>query len=546
MSKINEIIVSQLPTQSEVLPCTAYLLDNGDGTHDRYVSDEDGNLSKQSGGIKTIQAGANITIDNTDPKNLIINSFDIDHENRLTNLEGINYIWSPTNRTLTLFDNNGNQLSQVLYNADNELLDSIPVSSFIGSVGTQLQLNSNQLQLRDSQGNVLSTVNFTVSNIQGLQTALDGKLDKGGYIGTAQDLKNSIDGKLNKPTTTSNTTSYPYVVGEDGNGNSARLPAGDLGKNFFNSDLSNTSARNHIMNAAITIDTLGNTYSLKNLPDKTTDNTFNKVLKVDSNGVVGKGEAFIYNVPNNITVTNINTPVQPNPPAYVQAIQNRLTQLHTANMVKFNTWNIVTLNNLQNANTNVLNNENINTYLQPFFNDSTISVGSDIISIHSSKVLPRNSDFAIRFSVKLGHNGVPNYNQVGSVTNRLIGLFTGTVGAFCSPELYVYDAGGDYGNNLLSLQSTGGGVKTISARVGTDTSTIIYTGNQAALINFIILKVGDNILVQANYGTKTLSEIYPASVIGSGDFGFCVRVQKPGLSNSSTGVVSNIRYYIFP
>ena len=41
---------------------------------------------------------------------------------------------------------------------------------------------------------------------------------------------------LNKPTTTSNTTSYPYVVGEDGNGNSARLPAGDLGKNFFNSD----------------------------------------------------------------------------------------------------------------------------------------------------------------------------------------------------------------------------------------------------------------------------------------------------------------------
>ena len=48
MSKLNEIIVLQLPTQLEVLPCTAYLLDNRDGTHDRYVSDEDGNLSKQS------------------------------------------------------------------------------------------------------------------------------------------------------------------------------------------------------------------------------------------------------------------------------------------------------------------------------------------------------------------------------------------------------------------------------------------------------------------------------------------------------------------
>ena len=67
MSKINEIIVLQIPDIGD--PRTAYLLDNGDGTHDRYVSDEDGNLSKQAGGIKTIQAGENITIDNTDPKN---------------------------------------------------------------------------------------------------------------------------------------------------------------------------------------------------------------------------------------------------------------------------------------------------------------------------------------------------------------------------------------------------------------------------------------------------------------------------------------------
>ena len=135
--------------------------------------------------------------------------------NDINNLEGINYVWSPTNRTLTLFDNNRTQLSQVslvsldnegtdlrynastlsleLYNADNELLDSIPVSSFISSVGTQLQLNSNQLQLKDSQGNILSTVSFSVSNINGLQTVLDGKLNKGGYEGTAGDLKILID-----------------------------------------------------------------------------------------------------------------------------------------------------------------------------------------------------------------------------------------------------------------------------------------------------------------------------------------------------------------
>ena len=118
----------------------------------------------------------------------------------ITNLEGINYTWSPTNRTLTLYDKEGNQLSQVslvslddegtslryndttlsleLYNEADELLTSIPVSSFIGSVGTQLQLNSNQLQLKDNQGNILSTVTFEVSNISGLQSILTGKQDK--------------------------------------------------------------------------------------------------------------------------------------------------------------------------------------------------------------------------------------------------------------------------------------------------------------------------------------------------------------------------------
>ena len=219
---------------------------------------------------------------------VLVDNKNIEQDGRIENLEGLNYIWSPTNRTLTLFDKEGDQLSQVslvsldnegtdlrynsttlsleLYNADNELLDSIPVSSFIGSVGTQLQLNSNELQLRDSQGNVLSTVSFSIVNIQGLQTALDGK--------------------LNKPTTTSNTASYPFVVGEDGNGNSARLPAGDLGKNFFNSDLSNTTARNHTMNAGVTVNTLGNPYSITGLPNKNTDiANFRKVRVQNASGL---------------------------------------------------------------------------------------------------------------------------------------------------------------------------------------------------------------------------------------------------------------------
>ncbi len=89
---------------------------------------------------------------------------------------------------------------------------------------------------------------------------------------------------LNKPTTTSNTASYPFVVGEDGNGNSARLPAGDLGKNFFNSDLSNTTARNHTMKAGVTVNTLGNPHTLSGLPNKNADITNFRKVRVQNTG----------------------------------------------------------------------------------------------------------------------------------------------------------------------------------------------------------------------------------------------------------------------
>ena len=132
--------------------------------------------------------------------------------------------------------------------------------------------------------------NYYTKNETYSQTEINGflsdKLDKGTYTGTASDLKNEIDGKLNKPTTTSNTTSYPFVVGEDGNGNSARLPAGDLGKNFFNSDLSNTTDRNHTMNAGVTVNTLGNPHTLSGLPNKNTDiANFRKVRVQNTSGL---------------------------------------------------------------------------------------------------------------------------------------------------------------------------------------------------------------------------------------------------------------------
>ena len=125
-------------------------------------------------------------------------------------------------------------------------------------------------------------------NVSDYRVLVDNKnIEQDKRIENLQDLKDGIDGKLDKPTTTSTTASYPFVVGENGNGGSARLPAGDLGKNFFNADLSNTTARTHTMNAGVTVNTLGNPYSLTGLPNKNADITnFRKVRVQNTSDIV--------------------------------------------------------------------------------------------------------------------------------------------------------------------------------------------------------------------------------------------------------------------
>ena len=154
---------------------------------------------------------------------VLVDNKNIEQDGRIENLEGLNYIWSPTNRTLTLFDKEGNQLSQVslvslddegtslkynditlsleLYNEADELLTSIPVSSFIGSVGTQLHLSTNQLQLKDSQGNILSTVTLqidskTTDNV--VATTTVGAINAGDIIQEGTTIQGFVEKLLNK------------------------------------------------------------------------------------------------------------------------------------------------------------------------------------------------------------------------------------------------------------------------------------------------------------------------------------------------------------
>lgn len=110
--------------------------------------------------------------------------------------------------------------------------------------------------------------------------------------------------KLDIPTIISNSASYPYLVGENGNGASARLSAGDFGKNFFNADLANTTIRNHTMNAALTVNTLGNPHSLAGLPNKNTDiANFRKVRVQNTSGLdaVVDSKNILIDIPSQLT-----------------------------------------------------------------------------------------------------------------------------------------------------------------------------------------------------------------------------------------------------
>lgn len=361
------------------------------------------------------------------------------------------------------------------------------------------------------------------------------KLDKGNYTGTAQDLKTEIGGKLTKPTTTSNTTSYPFVVGEDGNGNSARLPAGDLGKNFFNSDLSNTTARNHTMNAGVTINTLGNPYSITGLPNKESDTTnFDKVLKYNpSTGQFAYGQAFVYNVPSTITVNHINAPASPDVPSYVQAIQNRITELNSSSMQKFNNWIVETEGGITNANIKVQNNDTVYTTLNPYYG-SGLPLGKILTNIKTGLVLPTNADWAISFNVNMGNDAYGG--NVEGVLNRLVGIYSDS-GALISPAFYFRDSN-SYWRNL--------GVLTIE---GATSSIVASTISELA--NCMVIKVGNVLYFNAQVGgVKSTSSTIDIGnlILNSPNVGFVVANAFTNFSNANqkTALVSNIKYYIFP
>ena len=78
----------------------------------------------------------------------------------------------------SVFEYNSTTNTLDLKNQQNELLASVPISSFISNIASQISFNNTvpyTLQLTDSSNVVLSSINITINNISGLQSTLDSK-----------------------------------------------------------------------------------------------------------------------------------------------------------------------------------------------------------------------------------------------------------------------------------------------------------------------------------------------------------------------------------
>ncbi|WP_346986181.1 hypothetical protein [Chryseobacterium sp. POE27] len=117
-------------------------------------------------------------------------------------------------------------------------------------------------------------------------------------------IRERVTLKLDIPSVDGNAQDYPKIIGMNDNGEVAKLPAGDLGKNMMNANLSNSSARSHTLNASFSINTLGNPYVLSGLPNKNSDTAnFQKVVVQNTSGLnaVIDSKNLLLEMPNQLT-----------------------------------------------------------------------------------------------------------------------------------------------------------------------------------------------------------------------------------------------------
>ncbi|WP_374459843.1 hypothetical protein [Chryseobacterium taeanense] len=109
--------------------------------------------------------------------------------------------------------------------------------------------------------------------------------------------------KVTIPLTDGNAQDYPKIIGMNDNGEVAKLPAGDLGKNVANSSLTSVAGAGLTLGANWILNTSGLYYSITGLSDVSNDSTFSTFLSQNASGRVGKtnGKQPFLSLPTTLT-----------------------------------------------------------------------------------------------------------------------------------------------------------------------------------------------------------------------------------------------------
>lgn len=318
--------------------------------------------------------------------------------------------------------------------------------------------------------------------------------------------REKLNSKLDKPSVDGNTQDYPKVLGVDDNGNTAALPAGDLGKNMMNSNLSNDSARNHILQAPFSINTLGNPYTITGLPNKNADfDNFRKVMVQNSNGLnaVIDGKTLIKEMPHTMT------------DAEVTAWKTAMNGGWTTNTMSVGLISPPVIDNTLNTPTwFLLKGANLN------LNPSSFSVELVDISENLLLTIPNNQ-------VQLYNNGTElifYYNLNGfDLGNFKIRLWNG-IAHYTSP-MYVKVV-----NNLTHINLNA--LTWDKVFYGDNTSSIIMADGSSAIV-----KPDNNVKAAANDGDIISSMMSSKFINANKDFylSYTASYNNVGFANANTG-----------
>lgn len=312
-----------------------------------------------------------------------------------------------------------------------------------------------------------------------------------------------------------------------------------LGSNISNADLTNTSARTFTQNAAFTWDTLGNSYYWKGLIDKTTDfANFNKLLVLNPTtkevGITSVGitqvtipDSIPNQLTNNYTIT-VNS-AMPNPapslPTYQQELQNFMSTLYTNQFTQIpdNEWQFYSIDGSA-----LVQNTSVNGAIALRANNNAYSSNGTGTMLATARTgvlrLPPNKNWALMMSFNSGVHQGYSYFGFGFSRNSNNTFSTDFDG------IEVINSSGVIGINSIS------GTNAISGSAG------LYG---VSANNVLFVKLGDFIHVILNHnGQQKIASFNANTSLGNYIPTIYHKKGDNGYGNNFGCLVSGITYYI--